>query len=127
MSLPSARLGVAERMDVIVDFSKVPAGTALYLINEGPDEPFGGGVVGTDFEPADPGTTGQVLKFVVGPATSADRSVPPAQLRLPTVADLDAPSVTRRLSLNELTSGVFADAPIAGMLGTIFISSGERS
>ena len=33
----------AERADVIVDFSGLPIGTALYLINEGPDEPPGGG------------------------------------------------------------------------------------
>jgi spore coat protein A len=115
VALQQLRVGVAERFDVIVDFTGVTPGTTLYLINVGPDEPFGG----DDFEPADPGTTGQVLKFVVGPASSADRSVPPAQLRLPTVADLDAARVTRRLSLNELTSGVFADAPTEGMLGTL--------
>ena len=119
VSLPSARLGVAERMDVIVDFSKVPAGTALYLINEGPDEPFGGGVVGTDFEPADPGTTGQVLKFVVVPATSTDRSVPPDRLRLPAVPRLGNAGVTRKLSLNELDSAAFPEAPTEGMLGSI--------
>jgi len=61
---------VAERYDVIVDFTGIQAGTALYLINEGPDEPFGGGVPGTDFDPADPGTTGQVMKFVVGSLSS---------------------------------------------------------
>jgi spore coat protein A, manganese oxidase len=119
VSLASARLGVAERLDVIVDFSAVPAGTALYLINEGPDEPFGGGTVGTDFDPADPGTTGQVLKFVVVPATSTDRSVPPDQLRLPAIPRLGNASVTRRLSLNELDSTAFPEAPTEGMLGTV--------
>ena len=106
-------------MDVIVDFSAVPAGTALYLINEGPDEPFGGGTVGTDFEPADPGTTGQVLKFVVVPATSTDRSVPPDRLRLPAVPRLGNAGVTRKLSLNELDSAAFPEAPTEGMLGSI--------
>jgi spore coat protein A, manganese oxidase len=119
VAIPSARLGVAERMDVIVDFTKVPVGTALYLINEGPDEPFGGGTVGVDFQPADPGTTGQVLKFVVVPALSADRSVPPDQLRLPAVTRLGGESVTRQLSLNEMDSATFPDAPTMGMLGTI--------
>ena len=41
---------------MIVDFSDVPAGTELYLINEAPDEPFGGGVPGVDFEPPIPDT-----------------------------------------------------------------------
>jgi bilirubin oxidase len=115
VSLPSLRIGVAERFDVIVDFTGLKPGTALYLINEGPDEPFGG----AEFEPADPETTGQVLKFMVVPAASTDRSVPPAQLRLPAVPRLGGASVTRRLSLNELTSGTFADAPTEGMLGTV--------
>jgi FtsP/CotA-like multicopper oxidase with cupredoxin domain len=119
VALASARLGVAERMDVIVDFSGVPAGTALYLINEGPDEPFGGGTVGTDFEPADPGTTGQVMKFVVVPATSTDRSVPPDRLRLPKAPRLGNAGVTRRLSLNEMDSAAFPEAPTMAMLGTI--------
>ena len=30
----------AERADVIVDFTGLRVGTELYLINEGPDEPF---------------------------------------------------------------------------------------
>jgi len=115
VALDSVRLGVAERYDVIVDFTKVPPGTALYLINEGPDEPFGD----PDFEPADPGTTGQVLKLVVTPLRSPDRTVPPAQLHLPPVPRLGAASRTRRLSLNEITSGTFADAPIFSQLGLV--------
>jgi bilirubin oxidase len=112
-------IGPAERMDVIVDFTGVPVGTQLYLINEGPDEPFGGGEPGTDFDAADPGTTGQVMKFVVGPLVGTDTSTPPAQLRLPAITPIGAPSVTRQLSLNELDSTFFADAPIVGALGTL--------
>ena len=33
----------------IVDFTDVPAGTELYLVNEGPDETYGGGRPGVDF------------------------------------------------------------------------------
>ena len=55
----------SERADVIVDFTDLPVGTELYLINEGPDEPFGGGTPETDFPAADSETTGQVMKFVV--------------------------------------------------------------
>ena len=78
VQLDQLLMGPAERADVIVDFRDVPVGTELYLINEGPDEPFGGGVPGTDFPAADPRTTGQVMKLVVVPRTGADTSTPPA-------------------------------------------------
>jgi len=109
----------SERYDVIIDFTGLAAGTQLYLINEGPDEPFGGGSPGTDFEPADPATTGQVLRFVVGSLNSPDRSVPPNLLQLPSATGVGTPTRTRQLSLNEMTSSTFADAPIMGMLGTL--------
>ena len=114
-SLPVA---VAERYDVIVDFTGIRPGTALYLINEGPDEPFGGGAPGTDFDPADPATTGQVMKFVVGSLSSQDTSTPPDRLSLPGFNRLGGASRTRRLSLNEMASAFF-DAPVMGMLGTV--------
>ena len=41
----------AERADVVVDFSKVPAGTRITLQNVGPDEPCNG----SPLTPADPG------------------------------------------------------------------------
>ena len=70
-------------------------GTELYLSNVGPDEPFGGGVPGVDFAAADPGTTGQVMKFKVvkryleghehhpGEADAADGHPPGRVPRLP--------------------------------------------
>jgi bilirubin oxidase len=94
-------MGPAERADVIVDFTDVPEGTSLYLINEGPDEPFGGGVVGTDFAAADPATTGQVMRFDVGPIVGTDTSTDPASLVLPAITPLGASIRTRTLSLNE--------------------------
>ena len=69
----------AERADVIVDFSKVKRGTRIILRNLAPDEPFGGGEAGEEFEPSDPGTTGQVMQFRVRAATSRDKSVKPRQ------------------------------------------------
>ena len=42
-------MGLAERADVIVDFTNVPVGNYV-LGNVGPDEPFGGGVPGVDFD-----------------------------------------------------------------------------
>jgi bilirubin oxidase len=94
----------AERADVIVDFSKVRRGTNLVLRNLGPDEPFGGGKVGHDFAPADPGTTGQVMQFRVRAATSRDTSADPAKLRLPAIKRLPAPDTIRDVSLNEMMS-----------------------
>lgn len=97
-------LAPAERADVIVDFTGVPAGSEILLENLGPDEPFGGGIPGIDFEPADPQTTGQVMRFRVVPATSADPSTPPQLLGLPPIAPLGVEDVTRKVSLNEQES-----------------------
>jgi bilirubin oxidase len=104
----------AERDDVIVDFTNVPVGTALYLINEGPDEPFGGGTP----TPADPATTGQVMKFMVVPLASRDTSQDPARLTLPAFRPLGPASTTRQVSLNEEVS-TLGDFPIAALLGTL--------
>lgn len=112
VGLPQLLMGPAERADVVVDFSKFPVGATLYLINEGPDAPFGGGVPFsgclTDpnapagcFDPADPGTTGQVMKFTVVARTSFDFSIHPSRLPFPRAANLGTPAVTRKLSLNE--------------------------
>ena len=58
-------MGLAERADVIVDFTNVPVGNYI-LRNVGPDEPFGGGHPDDDFDAADPDSTGQVLQFSCG-------------------------------------------------------------
>ncbi|WP_405095332.1 multicopper oxidase family protein [Micromonospora sp. NBC_01412] len=110
-------LGGGSRVDAVVDFSDVPAGTELYLVNEGPD-----GLPGrpeADFEPADPDTTGQVLKLVVTEATGPDRSVPPDQLDLPSSRPLGPAERVRRLSLNETMSTSPGAGPVAALLGTV--------
>jgi FtsP/CotA-like multicopper oxidase with cupredoxin domain len=94
-------MGLAERADVIVDFTNVSVGTKIVLQNLGPDEPFGGGVPGVDFTPADEGTTGQVMQFRVVRRTSRDTSTPPNQLILPTPPPLPTATTTRQVSLNE--------------------------
>lgn len=106
-------VGNAERVDVVVDFTGIAEGTELYLINEGPDAEFGGGVPGTDFASANPDTTGQVMKFLVGPLVAPDNSLPPEQLELPAFTALGKETVTRRLSLNVQSSTV---APAAGVV-----------
>jgi spore coat protein A len=116
----SLLMSPAERVDVVVDFTGLPAATELFLINEGPDEPFGGGEPGTDFEPAHPDTTGQVLKVVVVPLATPDTSLPADQLTLPGWTALGPASTTRRVSLNEEDSAVLEGVgPREALLGTV--------
>ena len=117
-------MGLAERADTIVDFSNVPVGTYI-LGNVGPDEPFGGGTPGDDFEVADPGTTGQILQFRVVPALDADDTTPPQYLELPAITALPAATVTRQLALIEEASegadeeGEEVEGPVEALLGTV--------
>ena len=78
-------MGLAERADLIVDFSNVPVGNYV-LGNVGPDEPFGGGLPDDDFDSADPDSTGQIMQFRVVPAVGVDASTPPLFLKLPAIA-----------------------------------------
>ncbi|OQZ01650.1 MAG: bilirubin oxidase [Candidatus Brocadia sp. UTAMX2] len=107
----------AERADVIIDFTGKNNET-FYLINEGPDEPFGGGAPNADFPAADPGTTGQVIKIVVGNSiTGTDTGIIPTNL--PKSPFLGEVSNTRQVSLNELTSSLSFGGPIAALQGTV--------
>jgi FtsP/CotA-like multicopper oxidase with cupredoxin domain len=110
-------MGLAERADLIVDFTNVPVGTFV-LANAGPDEPFGGGEPPDDFDAADPDTTGQILEFRVVPAVAPDATTPPRFLQLPAIAPLPAQRTTRRLALLEQASA-FWDGPAEAMLGTV--------
>ena len=117
-------MGPAERADMIVDFAQVPTGSHV-LGNVGPDEPFGGGVPGEGFTPADPATTGQILQFRVVPATEADDSTPPEFLGLPAITPLPAASATRGLALIEEAAegaddeGTEIEGPVEAVLGTV--------
>jgi FtsP/CotA-like multicopper oxidase with cupredoxin domain len=117
-------MGLAERADVIVDFTKVPVGSYV-LGNVGPDAPFGGGVPGVDFDPADATTTGEVMQFIVGPALAADPTTPPQFLALPPIIPLPAETVVRPLALIEkmgkgLTEEMAeAEGPVEALLGTV--------
>jgi spore coat protein A len=117
-------MALAERADVIVDFTNVPTGDYV-LANVGPDEPFGGGTPDEDFEVADPGTTGQVMQFRVVPAVGVDDSTPPQFLQLPAITPLPAATVTRQLALIEEASegadeeGEEVEGPVEALLGTV--------
>jgi bilirubin oxidase len=119
VQIPRVVAAGAERHDVIVDFTGIRPGTKLFLINEGPDESFGGGEPDQDFDVADPQTTGQVMQFVVGPLSGTDTSTPPSRLQLPSFTPVGAANRTRLVSLNELTSNTGIDAPVLGALGTV--------
>ena len=110
-------MGLAERADLIVDFTNVPVGNYI-LGNVGPDEPFGGGVPGVDFDTADPNGTGQVLEFRVAPALAPDPTTPPQFLVLPPITPLPAATVTRPLALLEEGSTSW-DGPAEAVLGTV--------
>jgi FtsP/CotA-like multicopper oxidase with cupredoxin domain len=109
---------------VIVDFTNVAPGSYV-LGNLGPDDPYGGGVPGVDFEPADPETTGKVLQFDVTPAAEPDTSTPPMFLELPSVLPLPPESHTRPLALIEKmgtgydADGIMIDGPVEALLGTV--------
>ncbi len=116
-------MGLAERADVIVDFTNVPLGNYV-LGNVGPDEPFGGGVPGVDFEVADPSSTGQILQFNVVPAVGSDPTTPPMFLQLPAITPLPPATVTRPLALLEEmapnpTFPAAEPVPVEALLGIV--------
>jgi FtsP/CotA-like multicopper oxidase with cupredoxin domain len=112
-------MALAERADVIVDFRSLADGTVVELSNIGPDEPFGGGTPGVDFDPADPDTTGQVMRFRVNHdlngksptdpvlptgESNPDQATDPVNLALNSEDPLGGHTVTRQVTLNELES-----------------------
>src|SRR5512132_398326 len=110
-------MALAERADLIVDFTNVPLGQPI-LANIGPDEPFGGGEPPDDFDVADPATTGQIMQFRVVPAVGPDPTTPPQYLVLPPITPLPTPSATRPLALLEQASD-FWDGPAEALLGIV--------
>jgi FtsP/CotA-like multicopper oxidase with cupredoxin domain len=107
-------IGLAERADVIVDFSGLPNGTRVRMTNTAPDSPFGG-----DYTvPADAGTTGQVMEFLVnsdldGNGSTDGTTTAPEDLVLNAEPPLEVATMVREVSLNEMESEivcVLADA-----------------
>jgi FtsP/CotA-like multicopper oxidase with cupredoxin domain len=123
-------MGLAERADVIADFTSVPVGNYV-LGNLGPDEPFGGGNPAIppdepdEFAPADPETTGQVLQFRVVPAIDVDDTTPPQYLALPAITPLPPHSEMRKLALIEVMGEGFdlagdpVEGPVEALLGSV--------
>jgi spore coat protein A, manganese oxidase len=88
-----------ERYDVLVDFSHVPAGTQIQLLNDA-KAPF------PDGDPADPATTGVIMQFTVQAHAGFQAKTLPATLN-PTLTgvfpslDQNLVSVERNLTLKE--------------------------
>ena len=117
-------MGLAERADVIVDFTDVAVGEYV-LRNIAPDEPFGGGSPGEDFDPADPETTGQILQFRVVKATGVDASTPAQFLKLPAIKQMPKATMVRNLALIEEmgegrdAKGEEVEGPLEAALGIV--------
>jgi FtsP/CotA-like multicopper oxidase with cupredoxin domain len=112
-------MALAERADVIVDFTNVPQGSYV-LGNVGPDEPFGGGLPDEDFDVADPDSTGQIMAFNVVPAVAPDPTTPPQFLVLPPITPLPAETFTRPLAMIEMAETFEGfDGPVEARLGTV--------
>lgn len=117
-------LALAERADLVVDFTNVPTGSYT-LRNLGPDEPFGGGVPGVDFTSADPATTGSIMEFRVVPSPVPDPTTPPRFLRLPYRQPMPPPVRTRSLALIEQMGmgvdeeGAEVEGPSEALLGVV--------
>jgi len=124
-------MGLAERADLIVDFTNVPVGSHI-LRNVGPDEPFGGGEPDEpgepedgDFDVSDPDTTGQIMQFRVVPAAAPDPTTPPQFLVLPAITPLPAETFTRPLALIEASAVGFdadggeVEGPTEALLGHV--------
>jgi FtsP/CotA-like multicopper oxidase with cupredoxin domain len=114
-------IGPGERYDTVVDFGP-SAGTSVVLQNVGPDMPWGGGAVSGGAR-ADPGTTGQVMRFDVAarPARFTDPATVGGQIVLDQPPDpFGEPAATgdaRTLTLNEIVSQLRFGGPIEAQLG----------
>ncbi|WP_237565720.1 multicopper oxidase family protein [Ornithinimicrobium cerasi] len=117
-------LGPAERADVILDLTDVEEGD-YEITNLGPDEPYGGGVVGDDFDPADPASTGLVMRVTVVPVRGRDLTTPAEHLVLPAPPAPPEEVFVRRLALLEHMHDVHdheveeGEAPAAALLGVL--------
>jgi FtsP/CotA-like multicopper oxidase with cupredoxin domain len=83
-NLKTLIIAPAERLDVEIDFTN-SSGQQIKILNVGPDGGYGDGA----FDPADPETTGQIVRFDVVKKAPNDASTPPDQLVLPTITPID--------------------------------------
>jgi len=95
-----ALLAPCERADILIDFSNVPAGTKIILLNTA-NQPFPGG------DPNDPNTTGQVMRFEVLNTTAVHpRALPATLITIPTLIETEGIGNPKLFTLNEQESDV---------------------
>lgn len=98
----------SERADILIDFSPMPAGMNIILQNTAP-APFPGG------DPADPQTTGQVMRFEVLHTPSVRPHPLPAKLiDIPTLVATPGIGNPKLFTLNEQESDT--DNPVAVLI-----------
>ena len=100
VTLTEALIAPAERIDILIDFSRVPAGTKIILKNTA-NQPFPGG------DPVDPATTGQVMRFEVRNTPSVHpRALPAKLITIPTLVETEGIGNPKLFTLNEQESDV---------------------
>ncbi len=100
VTLTEALISPAERMDILIDFSHVPAGTKIVLQNTA-NQPFPGG------DPVDPNTTGVVMRFQVRDTPAVHpRPLPATLITVPTLVETEGIGNPKLFTLNEQESDV---------------------
>jgi FtsP/CotA-like multicopper oxidase with cupredoxin domain len=108
VTLTEALIAPAERLDLLIDFSRVPAGTKIILKNTA-NQPFPGG------DPVDPATTGQVMRFeVLNTQSVHPRPLPATLISIPTLVETEGIGNPKLFTLNEQESD--AGEPVAVLL-----------
>jgi FtsP/CotA-like multicopper oxidase with cupredoxin domain len=108
-TVTSVQVGVTERVDLLVDFSQIPAGTKVVMRNTAQLQPPIG--------PApDPNTDGTVMQFTVVNSPAVPPKAIPAQLN--TIADLvpDRPKRTLIQNVEQDDEGRILQAELDGQL-----------
>ena len=108
VTVTEALVAPAERIDILIDFSRVPAGTKIILKNTA-NQPFPGG------DPVDPATTGQVMRFEVRNTTAVHpRSLPAKLITIPTLVETEGIGNPKLFTLNEQLSDI--GEPVAALI-----------
>ena len=113
-----------ERYDVVIDFTGMGPADNITMLNLGPDEPYGGGEPGVDFDPSDPATTGKIMQFQV--TTPLNPNIPIASVDensgLNTIIPLTANNADNPRQL-VLFEGMDEFGRLQPMLGTMAVGS----
>jgi spore coat protein A, manganese oxidase len=97
-TLTEALIAPAERADILIDFSNVPAGTKIILQNTA-NAPYPGG------DPIDPGTTGTVMQFqVLNTPAVHPHPLPATLITIPTLIETEGIGNPKLFTLNEQES-----------------------